>query len=70
MEILNSSYPNFIKKKLLTDEEIFNKLLIYAFIIFPVKIFSFIFLSIFSKKNNEVEEEQEEIDKKETLQDL
>ena len=74
LETIDSKYPEFVKKILLEENsDIILKMLVYSFIIFPVRIFAFIFSAIFKRKTVEEklpEEKEEDLETKTNLQDL
>jgi hypothetical protein len=61
--ILDSKYPQFIKKIFLDDNKILLRILLYIFIIYPSKFIAFLFSLIIPKiKDEEIEENIEQED--------
>lgn len=52
-EILASNYPEFVKKIFLEDKKIFLRVLLYIFIIYPLKFIKFLFSFIIPKNSEE-----------------
>jgi len=50
--IIDSDYPDFIKKIFLDDNKIILRVFLYIFIIYPIKFIAFIF-SLFISKSEE-----------------
>jgi len=67
-QIIASNYPEFVKNIFLSDNKIFIRILLYIFIIYPVKFLMFLFSLIIPKNTEQkvlVEEDEEEKAKEE-----